>query len=382
MIGNLITFARHAPSLSIGLVFMVNSFLFGNWITRIPYVQNNLGISEGQLGIALLAVSVGGLAMMPFMSWIIGQIGTGRATIFSTFFCCLAMVLPVAMPGYNGLLLALLLIGIAIGAMDVAMNAAAAAIEKEFRLSIMSTCHGMFSLGGFIGAPLGSLLVGLEIDPVVHMSAASILMILLLLILIPHLWRMPDIETDKTVFTLPRGPLLLLALIGFCVMLGEGAVADWSAVYLQNTLQSSPYLVGMGYAGFSLTMTVGRFYGDQLVPQWGVRPIVQYGSLIGALGIATAILIPQPITAILGFTAVGLGFSCVVPILFSASAKMPGTTAGTGIASVTTMGILGFLIGPPVIGLLAEQFGLRMGLGFVMFLAFIAYWAAGRIKLE
>ena len=373
MLSTLKTFAAHRPSFAIGLVFAINSVLFGSWVTRIPEVQANLAITKTELGVALLMIAIGALVTMPFMAWVMAKLTIGRTVFLTTIACCIFMTLPLAMPTYAGLMVALFFAGMANGSMDVAMNAAAASIEQTHDKVIMSTCHGMFSLGGMIGAVLGSLLAGFGVSPSLHLLVMGSLMLGLTLYLQPTLYNVPHIASEEEqLFVLPRGSLIILAIIGFGIMIGEGAVADWSAVYLSTVLKGSPFVAGLGFAGFSLTMAIGRFYGDNLIPKIGAVVMIRWGSLIGALGLLLVIMIPTVVTAILGFTLVGLGFSCVVPILFSAAAKVPNVPMGIGVAGVTTAGILGFLIGPPLIGFIADSFGLANGFGFILILALIA----------
>jgi len=368
------------PSLSVGLVFAVSSILSGSWFTRIPEIQNKLGLSEGTLGLALLGTSIGGLLMMPFTPWLMKRFSTGRITLIASLMYCVAAVLPVFAVNYWTLFGALLLLGLASGGMNVAMNAGAVAVERSYRISIMSVCHGMYSLGGMLGAGLSSVIAGLGVTPEVHLTSMALLMIALNFGIRSDLVNMPDSDSGGATFSLPKGPLLGMAFISFCVFLCEGAVADWSAVYLLNTLGGSPFVAGLGYAGFALMMTLGRFQGDSIVSFFGAKRLLQFGALLGAVGVAMAVLVPVPAVAIIGFTMLGLGFSSLVPIIFRAAANVPGIASGTGIAAVTTAGTFGLLSGPPLIGFVAEGFGLTIGLAVVAALAFLASLLARTVK--
>ncbi len=381
MVKRLIEFARHKESLAVGLSFMIFSIIFGSWATRIPDVQNQLQLSEGPLGRALLGFSIGALILLPFSSWFMARFTTGKVVFYSAILFCLAFMLPVAAPTYILLILACLIAGAVNGVMDVAVNAAATAVEEKNNIVIMSTCHGMFSLGIMIGGILGSLIAGWGISPLLHMVGMGILMTIAALFLKNTWLDLPESEVEEgTIFVLPSGNLLILGIIGFSIMLGEGAIIDWSAVYLKNTLGGSAYLAGLGFAGFSLAMAIGRFYGDGIIPKYGSKAIVQWGSLLGALGLLIAVLVPYIPIVIIGFTIAGLGFSCVVPILFSAAARVPGVASGTGIAAVTTSGIMGFLLGPPLIGFIADEINLAVGLGFVVGLTLLSFLLAGMVK--
>jgi MFS family permease len=208
-------------------------------------------------------------------------------------------------------------------------------------------------------------------------------MVIVILLISKSLLNVEDAEIEEgKLFVIPSGALIGLAIVGFIIMMGEGAIADWSAIFIKDYLNGTAAVAGLGFAGFSLTMAFGRFIGDSIIPKYGSRNIIQVGSALGVIGLALVIFIPNIYVAILGFAIVGLGFSCVVPILFSAAAKVPGIASGTGIAAVTTSGIFGFLIGPPSIGFIANELGLTLALGCVMILAGLAVVLSSQIKLN
>ncbi|MFK7935949.1 MAG: MFS transporter [Saprospiraceae bacterium] len=378
---NLRLMFQNPATRTIAFVFFIHALMFGGWVARIPDVKAQLNISEGELGIALLAMAIGGLCLMPFVPTLLRKYGTGKITFITTFLYPIFFIFPPFATDLYLLFGALLFTGALAFANDVAMNAAAAALEKEEQLTIMSACHGMFSLGGVVGAVIGSLVAGWQIDPATHLLVAGFITVGLAYALKNQILIFPESETEEESFTLPKLRVLGIGIIAFCIMLGEGAVADWSAVYLRETLNSSLFLAGLGFAGFCAAMTLGRFFGDTIVPKLGASRVVSLGSLLGAIGLLLAVLVTSPWVAILGFTLVGIGFSCVVPILFRAAANIPGLASGTGVASVTTAGIIGFLSGPPLLGLLAEQHGLQISLGFVAVLALLGFFLALRVKL-
>ncbi len=374
-------FFLHPTSRALGLSLFTLSMLFGSWVTRIPDVKSKLSLNEAQLGMALLGISVGGLLMMPFTPTLMKQFGTGKTLIFSNFSYCLLPVLPVFAPNLIGLTISLAIVGGAGGVLDVAANSAIAAVERKQKIVIMSTAHGMFSLGGMIGGIIGSIMAGWNVAPSLHILGIGSLMVIVNFFTAPVLLRVSESDPEGASFALPKRALLGLALIAFCIMIGEGAVADWSAVYLEDTLKSNAFLVGLGFAGFNMTMMLGRFFGDQVTPIMGFSQSVKLGSLVGAVGVAIAILTAQPIVAIIGFLFIGLGFSVIVPIIFRAAANVPGVPSGLGVTSVSTTGFIGFLVGPPAIGFVAEAFGLRMGLGIVLVLAIVSFLVALKVKI-
>jgi hypothetical protein len=272
------------------------------------------------------------------------------------------------------LILGLMLFGLSNGAMDVAMNAQGVAVEQRYGRPIMSSFHGLFSLGGLTGAGIGGLVLAAGIEPVVHVLGMAIILGSLgaaaLRGLLP---ASVDIVEGGPVFAWPRGPIAGLCILAFFSMVGEGAMADWSAVYLRNSLATGPGLAAAGFAAFSMMMAAGRLTGDRLVGYFGPVRLVRLSAGLAAAGLGLAMLIGQPAAAIIGFGCVGLGLANVIPILFSAAGRMPGLSAGAGIAAVATTGYLGFLAGPPLIGFAAELLTLAGALGIVaVFIGLIA----------
>ncbi|HLF35041.1 MAG TPA: MFS transporter, partial [Cyclobacteriaceae bacterium] len=323
MIENLKLFFSKPQSRTVGLVFALNSLMFGSWITHLPEIKERLQITDGELGLALLGVPLGSIIAMPFMGWIIHRFGSGKTTMIYGIAFCIISSFPVLAPDYALFFASLILVGMSTGSMDVAMNAAAASVEKKMGKNIMSSCHGMWSLGGMAGAGITSILVGFHIDAGLHIVLLAALLFIILLILRPVLISVKDERaTEVIVFTLPRGPLIGLAVIAFCVMMGEGAVYDWSAIYLDDTLQANAFYSGLGLSGFSMTMTLGRFYGDKVIHLWGAGKTVIAGVLISIVGILIVVAVNYPLMAIAGFTLAGLGFSCLVPTIYISASRM------------------------------------------------------------
>lgn len=377
-------FFTKRESLFIGLVFTCNSLLFGNWVTRIPDVKSFIGLSDGELGLALLGAPVGALCIMPLSGWVIARFELGRTMVVSGTVHALSLPLLALADSFYTLALALFFFGFTNALMDISMNASAAAIERGLKRPIMSTCHGMWSLGAMLGAAIGSLVVGMGIPTFLHLGLVSVGVLVVLLLLSPSLLKVRESRNlgDK-IFALPKGTLLLLAFMAFCILLSEGAIADWSAVYMKDVVMADPYLVGMAYAGFSLLMAIGRMSGDALIPSIGRKALILYGGLLAVAGLSIALFFHHQVgVVIVGFSLTGLGYSCIVPVLFISAANEPGYTSGTGIAAVTTLGYTGFLIGPPLIGLLAEQYDLTIGLFFVLFCSLLVSLLALAMKFR
>lgn len=365
MFKNLKTLFSNPSGRTVGLLFATCSIIFGSWIARLPDIKHVLHLSDGQLGLALLGIPIGVLLINPFAGWLIERGGVGQVAFWSTIAFCFAILFTAQASAIFMLAFSLFLVGLSDGLMNIAMNTAASAIEKENGISIMSTCHGMFSIGGMAGAGIGSALAALGISVSWHFTGVAILMILLQLYLRPELFRFPTAHSEGAVFAWPNKALLAMAMITFCMYIGEGSIADWSAIYLRESLGCPIGLAGWGFAGFSLSMAIFRFNGDTLIPRLGPRFILTAGSLLAASGYAIAVFLPSPYTAIAGFTAAGIGCSCIIPIVFGASTRVPGIAPGTGLAMLTTFGITGYMLAPPVIGMISEFFGMRYALGGV-----------------
>jgi predicted MFS family arabinose efflux permease len=372
MIKTIRAFALHWPSLSVGLTFMSLSLLFGSWLGRLPQIQHQLMLSEGQLGLALLGLPLGALSIMPFANWLTNRLSGGQAVIYSSLLLYALFPLPAFAQGSYSLFAGLYAIGLANGYMNISMNAAAAAVEREYQMTIMSICHGMFSLGAMLGAGSSSLFVAAGIPIEQHLILIALLLVGMQLALWPVVSSLPKHQSEGSSFALPPKALLGLAFIGFCIMIGEGAIADWGAIFLHKETGASASLASLGYAGFSMTMAIGRFAGDSIRLRLGADKPIAVGSLLGAAGIGIALLSSSPLLGVIGFTLVGLGFSTVVPLLFSAAANTEGVPAATGIAAIASAGTIGFLIAPPLIGMISEALGLQFGLGFVALLALSA----------
>lgn len=250
--------------------------------------------------------------------------------------------------------------------LDVAMNAQAVEVERGYRRAIMSSFHGLFSLGGLAGAMTAGAAMASGLGDITHVVVVSLAGLAILAIFLPGLVVSSSRGAPPgPVFVRPRGMLVLLGVLALFAMLGEGAMADWSAVYLQNHLRSDPAFAAAGFAAFSMTMAAGRFAGDRLSNRFGPARLLRSSGLIAGFGLGGALLIGDPLAAVVGFGLVGLGLSNAIPVLFSAAGRVPGTEPGTALAAVATTGYLGFLAGPALIGLIAEASNLPLALGLV-----------------
>jgi MFS family permease len=349
-------------------------------VARIPAVQNRLGLDEGQLGIALLSLSAGAVVAMPATGWLIHRWGNGPVMrTAATIICASLPLLPLA-PSMPLLMVALFLFGTGFGLLDVAMNTQAVAVEERYGRPIMSAFHGVFSVGGLTGSASAGVIAGFGIPPFPHLLAVALVLFILAAATSRSLLPGTARDEGAPAFALPPRSLLGLGLLCFCALLAEGAIADWSAVYLENNLGSTAAVAAAGYAAFSLAMAGMRFGGDALTLRAGPSRMVFIGGLISGLGLGAALLVGTIPATIAGFACVGIGLAVIFPIAMGAAGRTPGVAAGSAIAAVTTAGYTGFLTGPPLIGFIADSAGLRVGLALVALLFIVVALLAGTVR--
>ncbi len=367
--------------LAVRAVFFANGATLATWVSRIPAIKGELKLTDGQFGLALLGMAAGALIAFPLAGLFIARFGSRLVTLAVGLAFCAALLTLAFAPSLIGLALLLAVFGACNGAMDVAMNAQGVDAERQSGRPLMSSFHGMWSLGGLGGAALGGLIAGHSLSPSWHFAAAGLVLALTLALAAPHLLPRPGAAEDAgPVFALPSRAVLGLGAIAFCAFLSEGAVADWSAVYLHESLRTGAALAAGGYAAFSLTMTGMRFGGDTLIARLGPVRVVQAGGLVAGIGLGAALLLGGPVPALLGFGCVGLGLAVLAPLVFSAAGHTPGASPGAAIAAVATLGYGGFLAGPPLLGLLAQAVSLRAALAVVALLCLLIALLGGAAR--
>jgi Na+/melibiose symporter-like transporter len=354
--------------------------VLGSWVARIPAVQNGLGLDDGQLGIALLSTSVGAILAMPATGWLVQRWGNPRVIQLAAVALCAALPLLPLAPSMPLLMLALFVFGIGFGLLDVSMNVQAVAVEEGYRRPIMSTFHGVFSIGGLIGAASAGLIAGAGVAPFPHLLVAALILLVLVAVASGPLLDIRSADDSLPVFAVPPRALFGLGVLSFCVLFGEGAVADWSAVYLENVLGSSPAIAATGYAASALAMAGMRFAGDALTLHFGAERLVRVGGLVAGLGMTGALLIGTIPAAVIGFACVGAGLAVAFPIALGAGGRTPGLASGTAIGAVATAGYTGLLVGAPLIGFVSDHAGLRVALALVAILSLGTALLAGTVR--
>lgn len=338
----------------------------------VPFAKIALGLNEADLGVVLLALGAGAIFAMPITGLLINKYGSRRVAMFAAVI--IAVMLPTLLMAQTGLQLAIALFvfGSGVGSIDVSMNAQAVLVQDRYGSHIMSSFHGLFSVGGLIGSIGLGFLIKAGLSPTV--AAISISVALLLITFTQYKHLLPHSEEPKVEgmsLSVPKGPALALGIMCFIVFLAEGSMLDWSAVFLQFSRGFEPSFSGLGYAAFSVAMAIMRLTGDRLIHRLGPAKVVMVGMLVAGTGLALAVAIPHPAAAIAGFIMVGLGAANVVPVFFTAAGSIPNMAPAVGLAAVTTLGYAGQLAGPALIGFIAEWTSLAAALGFVAALLFL-----------
>jgi MFS family permease len=349
------------------VIFLVSGVGMSAWAPMVPYAKARLGLDDAQLGLALLVFGGGSMLSMPFVGWLAHKLGNRTLIVASGLLMCFALPALAMASSIAMLVAALFYFGVMLGAVDVAMNAHAVDVERLDGGRLMSGFHGLFSVGGLTGAAVvsGLLAMGLPLP----IAATVIAVVLLSLVL----WLRGDLlddaplaaETEKPSFGMPHALAWLLGLMCFASFLAEGAMLDWSAVFLRDFRGFAAASAGFGYACFSVAMALGRLTGDRLIARFGPVWAVRMGAALAVAGFLVVAFAPGALAALGGFVLIGLGASNIVPVMFSAAGRLPGTPPAIAIATATTLGYAGLLSGPALIGFVAHASSLPVAFAAV-----------------
>lgn len=352
--------------LAVGLFFFLNGALFAHWVSRIPAVKAQLVLDEAQLGLTLLAMAVGAMASFPLTGWAIGRWGSRLPTGVGLLLMALGLWLAGLAPTQLLLGLALLVMGMGNGGVDVAMNAQAVEVEKRYQRPILSSFHALWTLGALTGASVGAGLTALGWPVPLHFGLVVVMTVLTALWFARNLLVVPPVSSRDPIFAWPPRPLWAVGFLTFFAAVAEGAMADWTAVYMRTSLNTSEALAAVGYACFAVAMLAARLLGDGLKQRIGAQGIALSGGLLAAGGLALGLWSQDLVLTLLGFALVGWGVAGAFPLAFSRAGHIQEVPQGLAMASVATLGYTGFLLGPPMIGFLAHQTSLQFALGAVV----------------
>jgi fucose permease len=360
--------------------FLLFGFVSGVWGVHIPSVKAHYGLDASALSVALWALAVGAVLCLTVAGRIVSRLGAQAAAVSAGLLMCAALAVVLVPTGFAALIGLVLVLGSALALFDVAINAEASVLEAESGKKVMSGFHGMFSLGGMAGAALAALLIQAGVPAALQLVTAAAVAAALGAGASNFMLPVPvGAATPGPGRGVPRGALATLGLLAAVGLLAEAAIYDWSVLYLQEEVGAVPALAALGFATFSAAMAVTRFAGDRLRTRFSAARLLTGSALLAAVAMATVLLARQPLIALVGLALVGVGLANVVPILFIAASRVPGTTPAHAIAAVSSVGYLGMVAGPPLVGGIAQASSLTWGLGVVVAGALVLAWGARRI---
>jgi MFS family permease len=380
MIKNISSFIKLKPVLAVGFLYSASSLVFGTWVASIPGIKNRLGFNDASLGLSLLLSPLGALTGVLLSTRLFSKIPVGKWMIAGYISLCIIMILQINSVNRIMFWICLYLFGMNGFLNGVSVNTTVGFLEKKYKRRLMSTCHGMYSLGGGISAAVATIFFALHLP-----SGWQIVLVASCICIVVFLNRRHLLSHTRIIHTgsglkFPSLSILGISFICMIVFMSEGCVADWSAIYLRESLHGAREIMGLGYAGFSAAMTIGRLNGDDIITKFGSKRVVITGALLAAVGFLIVVLAPAVSIAIAGYILIGFGCCCIVPVLFSASGSIPGVSAVEGFAMVTTGGLIGFLTGPSIIGFISEKVNLSTGLSLLILLMITAAIVAWKNK--
>jgi MFS family permease len=381
MLASTIPFSR-AARIAVSTFFFVAGICFASWASRIPDIQHHLHLDDGQLGSVLFALPVGSMISLPVAGFLVTKFGSRIVMMIGSFFYAGLLCLIGVVDETWQLVVILFFFGMSGNLMNISVNTQGVAVEGLYKRSIMASFHGLWSLAGFFGAAIGTFMVSQKIQPFEHFIIVACLIALLALTMFRYsLSHDTQQQTNEKGFALPDRSLLKLGVIAFCSMACEGCMFDWSGIYFRDIVQSPQHLITLGYTAFMLMMATGRFVGDWLATKFGVKRVLQLSGCFIATGLFTAILFPNLYTATAGFLLTGFGVSSIVPLTYGLAGRSNTMSAGMAIAAVSTIGYLGFLFGPPVIGYIAKAASLRYSFALMALFGSCVIVLATKVKV-
>jgi MFS family permease len=351
-------YPRTTLRVAVAAMFFMAGLSFSSWASRIATVQEALHLSDAALGGVLFALPVGLMCSLPFSGWVITKIGSRNLLIAALVVYSVTLVTLGLAQNTFQLIICLLFFGFSSNAVNISVNTQAVAAEELYGRPILASFHGLWSLAGFTGAAIGSFMIGRNIIPLYHFLFILAIIISVVIVSMRYL-KNDKVTNPGPVFVMPDNSLIKLGAIAFCSMICEGAMFDWSVIYFKKVVLAPVDWMGAGFTAFMFTMAGGRFVADWFSHRFGLKRTMQISGMLTATGLLIAVIFPYLSTALIGFLFVGAGVSSVVPMVYSAAGKSKTMAPGVALAAVSTIGFLGFLIGPPVIGFVAGLASLR-----------------------
>jgi MFS family permease len=370
------------PRTAISLYFFFAGLIFSSWASRIPDVKDMFALNEAELGAVLFMLPLGALLALPVAGWVVQRLGSKQASVGSIFLYIVLLFLISKAHSVLSISIILFLFGIIGNFANIAMNTQGLSVQHQLKKPILSGLHAMWSLGAFLAAAITGWTMSAGWSMEMHFGVISIAAAVVALFFSFSLIKDAAVEHPQKVFALPNRGLLLMGFICFCVAMSEGAMADWSSLYYRQVVHELSKVSTVGYTAFALCMALGRFFGDRLLQAFGYSTVLKLNGILVCIGMSLALMINSPGAVIIGFALVGLGVSSVIPIVYMLSAKSKSMAPSAAIAAVSSIGFMGFLFGPPIIGFIAQETGLRIALSIVAFLGMMIWSLSIRMKTD
>ena len=382
MLGALPLPPRRIHRIAVSSYFFLTGLCFFSWDSRIPDIKAKLNLNIAGTGAVLMSLPVGSMVSLPLAGWLVARIGSRPVAIAAGLLYAVVLPLLGSVTQIWQLVACLFLFGMGGNLLNISINTQAIGTETLYGRTIMASYHGLWSLAGFAGASLANMFMGFGWLPWQHFLVISGMALLIVLFASGRLLDTGAGQRGQPIFVKPDRSLVNLGIIAFCSMICEGSMFDWSNLYWQHVVLPPKFMMGFGLTAFSFTMAGGRFVGDSLATRWGIRRMLQISGALTAGGLLLAIVFPFLLPALAGFLFVGAGVSSVVPLVYSAAGRSKVMSPGVALAAVSTIGYLGFLIGPPFIGFIAQVSSLRVSLGLIAVLGSLIVVMAGRTKFD
>ncbi|AWH84598.1 MFS transporter [Flavobacterium album] len=368
---------------AVTLFYFTMGLNFATWASRIPDIQASLGLTEGDLGSLLFAIPLGQLCIMPFSGRLAVKYGSHRTVVLGlSLYVCALIGLGFAREQWQ-LSLALFFFGICSNLTNISVNTQGIYTEGLFRRSVMSSFHGAWSTAGFTGALIGIGMKSLHLEPKIHFIAVAVLIWGVIIFNYKYLVKVKSRQKQKEkrkLFSKPDTVLVWLGVMSFCCMLSEGIMFDWSGVYFRKVIGARGPLAVLGYASFMAFMAIGRFSGDIIIRKLGRKRVLQIAGCMVSFGLYSAVALPYIVPATIAFMLVGLGVSTIIPIIFSVAGNRPNIPPSIALQTVSSVSFLGFMLGPPVIGHVAQATSLRMSFAIIGIFGIGIAFLVSRIK--
>ena len=365
---------------TVSLCFFICGFIFADWAARIPSIKDAFQLDEGELGALLFMLPLGSILALPVAGWVIHQLGSRIVTTVSLILYASLLIMLSLAGSVTMLSITLFLFGFVGDFLNISMNTQGLTVQTARQKPILSGLHAQWSFGALSGAAFGGWTLRMEWTTSLHFMVVGLISVLPGLFLMQRLLKDPEKQPDRRVFQWPTSALWLLGIICFCNTMAEGAMADWSSLYYRQTLNDPSGISTTGYVAFTLSMALGRLAGDRIIAALGYRKTLMSNGLLITAGLSLALLWPVPAAVIAGFAAVGLGVSSVIPIAYMIAGRSGDMSPAAALASVSAIGFTGFLIGPPVIGLIADASTLSWGLALVALLGIFITIFSTRVR--